>query len=300
MRGRKRNPGAILAPRLVASIRGACIVTAIVVLAVVLVGRRREGQGLERERAALLDEWGKQSSSLTVEDKGAVARFESWLPNFWGPYEGDLVATELRFPGALAAVVKRPAVYVRGAVEAFEKGTTEVRAASVKDAFLLCLLDAPPSRVEKALLGKVHAAYSDGATLEQRTSNVRRLEDADVGLRVLQPPWAERVRAARELKELSTLRRELEQAPLERGKEAARATLLIVALDEPGEGTGPSELDGERPHEIRVGIVDLASSRILLRARRHVDPTAWSATSRAQYASGLDACAVAVDLRDRL
>jgi hypothetical protein len=133
--------------------------------------------------------------------------------------------------------------------------------------------------------------------MEQRTANVRRLHEAAAGLPVLLPPWAARVRQARDLPELQGLRRELERAPMAAAKQAARAEVLLVALDEPGDGKGPTELDGERPHQVRVALVDLKSDRVLLRVRRQVDPSWISATARSEYAGGLDACALGYDLR---
>jgi hypothetical protein len=69
-------------------------------------------------------------------------------------------------------------------------------------------------------------------------------------------------------------------------------------VDEPADGTGPADLDGERAHFVRVGLFDLTKSSVLLRARRRVDPGAWSNAARAEYSSGLDACALAFDLHE--
>jgi len=42
-------------------------------------------------------------------------------------------------------------------------------------------------------------------------------------------------------------------------------------MDE-ADGTAPTEL-GERAHHVRVGLVDLDKEELLLRLRRHVDPS---------------------------
>jgi hypothetical protein len=68
-------------------------------------------------------------------------------------------------------------------------------------------------------------------------------------------------------------------------------------MDEPGDRSIPAELDGERPHHVRVGLVDLASKKQLLALRRKVDPSWLSPTARAEYASGIDACTLALDVR---
>ena len=61
-----------------------------------------------------------------------------------------------------------------------------------------------------------------------------------------------------------------------------------------------TELDGERPHDVRIGLVDLTSAKMLLRLRKRVDPTWISMNARAQYASGLDACALAMDVHESI
>jgi hypothetical protein len=126
---------------------------------------------------------------------------------------------------------------------------------------------------------------------------VARLADAQAGLRVLSPEWEARVRAADDDVALGKLRTELERAPLEKAKQALKAEYLVVVMDETGTGSGPSELDGERPHDVRVAIVDLGAGRVLLRTRKHVDPSAWSVKGRTQWAIGLDECALAIDVR---
>jgi hypothetical protein len=233
-----------------------------------------------------------------MDDTAAFARAETWLARLAGPYEGDFIAPALRAKGALDTLLTQPLVYVRGPALAFATSRSEAIAASTKDALVLCLVEPPASRAEKAMLGKVRVAYGGGAALERRTENVVRLKDEELGMRVLRAPWADRVRAAQGDVELASLRRELEQAPVEKAKLGARARLLIAALDEPPEGATPADLDGERAHTVRVFFVDPTSTEVLLRVRRRVDPAAWSATSRAEYSGGLDACALALDVHE--
>jgi hypothetical protein len=45
---------------------------------------------------------------------------------------------------------------------------------------------------------------------------------------------------------------------------------------------------------------DLTSGQLLLRFRRGVDPSWLSPAARAEYASGIDSCALAFDLREAL
>lgn len=286
--------------RLVLLLRLVVVVTVATSVYGIVVGRRESKLALERTRTTLLESVREQGASLVPEDHTAVARVEAWLLRLAGEYEGDLVAAELGAPNALAATLARPMVYVRGTSDAFAGSpqVAAVSATSTKDALVLCLLEPPESKSEKALLDKVRVVYSGGWNLESRTANVRRLNEAIVGLPFLLPPWTERVRAADDAAELARLRAELERAPIARAKQAARSELLLVALDEPGGTDGPTELDGERPHPVRVALVDLVANKVLLRARHVVDPSGISPARRAIYAIGLDSCALALEVHE--
>ncbi len=263
--------------------------------------RRGARSSLEGARAELLDQVRAQSAGLTPVERDLAGRVAPWLLGAAGEYPGDLVAPELARPGALAERLAEPAVYVRGPIAAFTTpaGLAGAAAASAKDALLLCLVEPPAARTEKVMLGRVRVAYTGGA--EARTPNLRRLDDAYVGLPLLQPPWEERVQRATDPRALRDLRRQLERAPIASAKRAAKAKLLLYAMDEPGRGGGPTEVDGERPHEVRVGLVDLsagAQGKLLLRLRKAVDPAWISEASRVQFALGLDACRLALDVHE--
>jgi hypothetical protein len=215
-----------------------------------------------------------------------------------GVYDGDLVADELHKPGALAAALRRPTVYVRGPMLSFTNATpfAKVTAQSFKDALVLCLLEPPADATEKVLLDPVRSAYSGGHLLESRTANVRRLHEAVAGLPLLGPEWDDRARHAASTADVQRMRSELDRAGLDRVRAAAKSELLLAAIDEPGEGNGPTELDGERQHHVRVVLVDVRTQAVLLRVRRPVDPAWISAAKRPTYASGLDSCRLAVDI----
>ena len=301
--GRRRKPGrGGFGPRLVSVVRAVAIVALAGIVGLIVFLRLRDREALEQAREDLLEKLRSESASLTADDAGSVARVEGWLMRSSGAYEGDFADADLRAPGALARIVARPSVYVRGPIDAFANpaGTAEAAAASPKDAFLLCLVDRPASRAESALLGNVRTAYAAGGLLERSTANVRRLDEAIAGLPVLLPEWALRVRSADNKDQILRLRKELERAPVARAKLAARAALLVFAMDEPGALGGLTELDGERPHDVRVGLVDLVAAKVLLRLRKHVDPSWISVGRRAEYARGLDGCALAFDVREGL
>jgi hypothetical protein len=302
--GRDRKGGRTLSPRLVGVARFVTLAGAVVLTCSFVLARRNDKRDVENAKTALLASLHSRAADVTAEDREAVAKIETWLMRLSGAYEGDLVADELRVAGAFAATLARPAVYVRGPVAMFAdpRKIAETGAMSAKDSLLLCLLEPPESRAEKAMLPKVRLAYGRGATMEEHTPNVRRLHDAQVGLPFLSPAWSQHVVAAEDASELMRLRRELEKAPIESAKQAMRASILVFAMDEPGDGVGPTELDGERAHAVRIGLVDLTrgKERLLLRVRKLVDPTWISMAKKSEYATGLDSCGLAVDVHEQV
>lgn len=256
---------------------------------------RRVHRELDEKRAALLGSVANAQADVTAKERGAVDRAVPWINRLAGPWEGDVAAV----PG-LAPELTRPAMYVRGSIDMMrtKESIPGAAASSGKDALLYCLLDPPAARTESAVLAKVRFVHAGGAPFEDRTANVRRMNDALLGLPVLSPEFAGRVRTAEDVSELAKLKKDLERVPLDRAKRALRSELLIVALDEKGDVTAPTELDGERPHDVRVAIVELDSGRVLLRAKRHVDPSWINVNSRPVYASGADSCALGFDLRN--
>jgi hypothetical protein len=251
---------------------------------------------VERSRAELLDAARAARSALGPAQTGFMARVEPWLVALAGPYEGDVVAGELRAPRALDAALARPSVYVRGPAASLTDaaGIAKAAASSTKDAPLLCLLDPPASRAENVVLARVRAAYAGTSTT--RTAHARRLDEVAAGVRAWSAPWEARAHDARDAREIADVRAALARVPVDDVKRAAAAELLIAAVDEPGE-EGPAELDGERAHQVRVAIVDVNARRVLVRLRRRVDPSALGASTRAAYAGAWDGCALAVDVR---
>lgn len=299
---RGSKPGdAASAARSTALVRLVVLLAVVAVGAALVVGRREEKLRAEQDRAALLASFRAERASITERDEQALPRAESLLLREAGPYEGDVVTEALEKPAALDALLSEPTVYVHGPIDGFARSSRIASTAgdSTKDAFLLCLVDPPSSRSEPAVLPKVRAAYA-GTGLEARTPNVRRLHDAEAGARLLSRSFEERIQLAQGARELAVLRAELDPDLLGRAKAAMKAKTLVAVMDEPGSASAPAELDGERPHEARVIVLDLAGGTALLRRRAPVDPGAWSAKARSQYASGLDQCALAFDVRQSL
>ena len=260
-----------------------------------LISRRRYRQEVTRARAALLENVHANHASMTPDERSFMSRVEPWLFGLAASYEGDVLADELRPAKALDAALARPSVYVRGPISAFgtSAAIADAAAASTRDSFLLCLLDPPASRGEKAVLSKVRMAYGGGAN---RGEHVWRLHDAEGGLKQLLSPWEERIHAAQELRDLDRIKGELGKVAVAETKRATQAELLITAMDEPDEA-GPADLDGERPHQVRVAVIDLRANKVLLRARKRVDPNWLAATTRSTFASAVDGCALAFDVR---
>jgi hypothetical protein len=283
-------------PRRTSIIRALVLLTIAAAVGGTMMKRRKEARELASDRAALLDDLRTRIAASSDFEKGFIRRAESWLALSAVSYDGDLLASSVVAPGALQGLLARPLVYVRGPIASFADagGVARAAAESSRDPLLTCLLDPPASRTEKALFPKVRATYT-GA---DAPATAYRLEDIEAGLPVLLPPWAAQVQSAKTFEELWTLRKELGKAPTERATKAMKATVLVFSVDEPNDGDGPTELDGEHRHAVRVGIVDLAAGAAVLRIRKVVDPSWISTLRRSEYALGLDSCALAVDVLD--
>ncbi len=297
--GRRVTPGSTRrAPHLIVLARLVVLMLTFALFAAVFYVLQRDRETRERERASLSEVVARRRAALDAQDLRTLNLIESSLVRAAGQYEGDLTSETLRAAGALSVLFSRSAVYVRGEQAAFRNVAAVADAAksSSKDAFLLCLLEPPAARTEKALLAKARLAYSARGELESASAHVRPLRDAVIGLPFLSATFAERVRSASELTELRRLRLAFDKAPIDAAIQAAKARLLVFVVDEPSAPGGPVELDGEKPHDVRVGVVDLASENTLLRLRKHVDPSWISAARRVDSASALDSCALALDV----
>ncbi|WP_394841852.1 hypothetical protein LZC95_32850 [Pendulispora brunnea] len=283
--------------RLASMARAAVALVLVWAITSVVASERRTKRDFENARNALLNTVRAEAASITDEDRQAPVRMETWLVRLAGPYEGDFVATNVT-----RSILERPAVYVRGVREAFGSGERAAAAAheSVKDSFLVCLLDPPSARTEKELLAKGRIALGGGARVEEATPNARRTDDARAALPFLEPAFAQSIETAVDAPQVATLRTRFEKAPVAQAKQAMRAELLIAVLDEADSSTGPTEIDGERAHDVRITITDLRTSQVLVRMKRHVDPAWISAEHRTQYSAVLDSCALAFDVREAL
>jgi hypothetical protein len=253
-----------------------------IVAAVLMV--RHDRKVLEAERAALLSDLADRRATMPAGHETFLARTDRWITSTAGADAPDLVDPALRAPGALDALLRRPAVYVHGAaVEMHEaRGVDDAARSSDKDAFLVCLLQPPKSATERALLDKVKGVYFGGAKIDDETASVRRLAEARLGLAAIGPAVESATRAATELAPLHKLRRDLTAAPLDKARKATAAELLLVVAD-----AGP---------DARVALVDLGADKVLLRLRRHLEAPAASPQG-ALHREQMEACNLAYTVR---
>src|SRR5689334_18679569 len=128
---RKMSPA--LAKRVEASVRNARAqgerswpikgVARIVVVLGLIVGfwmlvasQRRDARELEAARTTLLDEARAAAAPVTAADRQTVARVDTLLVRMASVYDGDLVTDEARGSGAIAALLARQTIYVRGPI----------------------------------------------------------------------------------------------------------------------------------------------------------------------------------------
>lgn len=249
-------------------------------------GRR----ALEAERAALLNALAERRAGLPPGHEAFLAETDRWvLDAASDSTSAETVDAALKTPGALDAWLSRPAVYVRGEAPELSDGARldDAARASIKDAFLFCLLHAPPSSSEKDLLHKVRGVYFGGAKVDDQTANVRRLAEARIGLGVLGSSFESAARAAEDVAVLKKLLRELQGSPTDEAKKAAGAELLIVVADS-------AVKTGSR--EARVTLIDLTAKKVLVRARPRVDSRGRSVAAQS-HRDDMDGCALAVAVR---
>lgn len=296
--GRRHGTQSRLGPRTTMALR-VVVLTSIAASVVWLVlTKQRADRETEMLRAQLIERWQRARQPLSPSELGLSQRLPAWLKLEVQHYPGDLVTERARAP-QLKRLLSEPTAYVRGPLAEMGHGRGLERSArdSVKDAFVLCLLDPPGERSEKALLSRAKSAYAAGERMQQATEHVTRLGDAFLGLPFLGATWREQVVQAKHHLELERLGQSFERAPLAAARQALKSRLLLFVIDEPGAPSAATELDGEKPHAVRVGLRDLVTGQLLLRLRRQVDPSGLSDTTRAEYARGVDDCGLALDVQ---
>jgi len=280
------------------ALRVVALTSIVATLVWLVLTKQRADQETETLRAVLVERWQRARQPLSPSELGLSQRLPAWLKQEVQHYPGDLVTERARAP-RLKRLLSERITYVRGplAEMGHRRGLEQSARDSVKDAFVLCLLDPPTDRSEKALLSRAKSAYAAGERMQQSTEHVTRLGDAFLGLPFLDTAWREQVVQAKHHLELERLGRSFELAPIAAARQALESRLLLFVIDEPGAASATTELDGEKPHAVRVGLRDLVTGQLLLRLRRQVDPSGFSDITRAEYARGVDDCGLALDVR---
>jgi hypothetical protein len=289
-----RAKSAIYKARVVALAR-LVAVTAVLAAGVALyVSGARARDRFERRRATLLDSARAKADGIGPAEQSTRLRAEAAIHALTGAWPGDLVSDALRARG-LATALAEPTIYARVGLDELTRGRTLAAATRElgKDALLFCAIDPPTARDEQAVVAKVLAGR-DEATLEARTATAVSLRDLELGLPLLDPTFRIRVKVASTNAAMSRLEETLARAPIDAARKGARAGWLLVALDE----GGSLGVDGDRPHDVRVALVDLTTGAPALRVRRRVDPSWVSTMRRAKYSVELDGCRLAMDLRE--
>jgi hypothetical protein len=296
--GRRSSGVRLLARRSSSILRLVTVGTLVVLVLAVLLARQRNATRLATGRSELLVRIRDASSALTVAERGSLGLLEATLGvHASGAYLGDWIAGDVRADSALADRFRAPTVYLRGPLDGLSSPAEIARSAalSTKDALVLCLVDPPPARTEKSLRARARAAYGRGADVTSARA-IERLEPMLQVLPLLGPDWERRVSSANTARALGEFQKIFERAPVQAALRAAKAQQILLAVDEPSDAPGPTELDGERAHFVRVVLCDLAG-KLSFRVRRRVDPSWISASGRAEYASGIDSCALGLDIR---
>jgi hypothetical protein len=289
-------------PGLRAGLRFVILLVMIGSVVALVLDWRRSRQQLQAARSALLDEAGQALAGLEPRDPSVLSATRAWLAKASVKYEGDTIDAPLRDEAALDRLLGRSAVYVRGPTGAFATGSrlAEVAADSVSDAFIACLLAPPGSRDEKTMLSQVEAAYRTSPSAGSDAPQVYRLHDVIAAQPFIEGDWLDQIRNAGSVGEINELRTMMERAQLARAVPATQAEILIYLLDEPKKPGTVTDLDGATDHFLRLGVVDLTASQVVLRLRRHVEPSWVSKAKRVYLARGLVACRLAFDLRQEL
>jgi hypothetical protein len=275
-------------------------VTALVFAVVREVQTRQEQ--LAAAKLALVSARGALQSTLNPRARAIGERVSRLLTREANSYHGAARHEQLGSLAEWDALLNRPIVYARLDVdkvsepERFDAVLSESR----KDAFVACLKQPPADRTEKELMKRVTDAFGQGA--QEYTSNIHRVHDALVTLRVLDPAIDRQIERADELSPVLSLQHTWDQARIDERLPAVFGEVLVAVLDEPKLPDTPVELDGASVHGVRVAVVDISREQdvVLLRTHFDLDPSWVSERRRHQYAQGLEGCRMAYDVRTAL
>lgn len=294
-----RSRSSRLPPRFVAALRLVSVLGIALAIGTYVSHRREQAETLRRTKQDLIERIERHATGISEEDRKTVPRAREWLERLGAAYAGDRVGPELGTPEAVAREFRRPAAYVRAdsAELSSPASIASAIAESTPESLVRCLYDPPEARDEKALLERLR---DSGAVREGSALLVEPLGAAEVALPLLDPAFAEQVERADHVAQVRELARVVEGAPLLEARRAARAEVLVVALDEPKPSGVVVELDGTHRHAVRIHVVDLRAERELGRVRLEADPEWVSESKRVKHARALVDCRLGFDARRAL
>lgn len=296
-----RDP--VLGRRAFAFARLAIVASAVIAVIAFVSRARAQREKLETEvedrRARIFGQLATMREGLADADAAAIERAMPFIERATAGEPGpEVVAPSARGPLGVVSIMSRPITYLRGPIDGFDESHLgETARGSDIDALAYCLLDPPATRREKEVRTRASAVDYPTGDIREKTKHLHRFSDIVEGMPFFSRPFREIIQSTSDIRVLERQERALSLAPIEQAKAAAAAHVLMIAVDEPSDGTGPTEIDGEAPHFVRLLIADLDTDEVLVSVRRHVDPSWISQARRAVDARALDSCALAHDLR---
>ena len=287
-----------MSPKVVALLRFLGIVGFVGIFVWLFVVRRQAALALEANRNELLAQLHEHTSQVTEKDRAMLTHIEKWVAEQSKEYGGDLIDDSVRGDG-MKKTLSQPIMYLRGPVEGFKtlQGLADMGQTTYRDAFVLCLFDPPEKSTEKTLREAARAVLAPSSERNKATAHVVRFHNARAGLPFFAPQWEEKVRALEDSRGLNEMRNKLKKATLEESVKAIKARLLLVVMDEPKDGKGPTEIDGANRHYVRVLLHDLDADKDLLRQRKLVDPSWIPTDRRGEHSNGMNSCELGIEVR---
>lgn len=258
---------------------------------------RQSRREVEIARQQLVLQWAEERPERSVDEVEWLRRVEDLVLDEARGDPSDFAVAGLA--NRLDELMKGGVVYLRSSLRD-ATARTALRAAaseSVPDAFALCLTRPPSTRDETGLLRHLGTAATNSTAPTNGSQRVHSIAAVYARAEFLNSNFIEQVKTTHHMSQLDDLAARWDAAPLRAGRDAARARVFVYVIDEPVPSGAEEDFDGEGPHHMRFGLVDLDDFQLLWRARREVSPDWISDKSRLSFSRPLDSCRLALDLR---
>jgi hypothetical protein len=189
VRGKRAVAGSARRRHLLSLARLGAVAALAGLFAVIVSARKRSAEQLETSRQAVLAAFHRQIRALQPSERQLGARMAGLIaPHTTPEYTADSLAGPLKTAASLVEALANGTIYVRGPLSGFSNPADMKRSAfeSIKDTFLLCLLDPPDSRSELALRRKAQATNFDSKSSAAMAS-VERLFPLLTVMPIIQP-----------------------------------------------------------------------------------------------------------------